>query len=224
MQEANQLLLESKDNVNTFSAKLKRWDIRADRKVFWQYCHSSKTKEIWVTLDSAIRRNESIKKAAKKQRIKNPEKHSLANKQWRERNQEQHCKNARNYYQKNKSHANETKRKKRMEKRHSDPFYSLTQAVRSLISRAFKNKNYTKTSKTCAILGCSWDELARHIESQFTNGMNWGNRGQWHIDHIIPLASAQTPDDLLRLNHYTNLQPLWALDNLRKGAKVSISS
>ncbi len=194
----------------------KRWDTRADGKVFWQY---SQGKERWVTFDSAIRQNESVKKAARKQRLKNPEKCSLANKQWRENNKEKHRQNAKDYYQKNKTHVNEVVRKRRMERRHSDPFYSLAQATRSLVSRAFRNKNYKKTSQASVIIGCDWDQLARHIESKFSDGMNWANRGQWHIDHIIPLASAKTADDVFRLNHYTNLQPLWALDNLQKGAR-----
>ena len=49
--------------------------------------------------------------------------------------------------------------------------------------------------------------------------MNWENRGLWHIDHIIPLATAKTEDEIIRLNHYTNLQPLWAIDNLKKGTR-----
>jgi hypothetical protein len=217
MQEANQLVFEFKKDVNLFQERHKRWDARADGKVFWQYFQG---KERWVTLDSAIRRNESVKKAAIKQYTKNPEKCLLANKQWREKNRDKHCENARNYYQKNKTHCNEVKRKRRMERRHSDPFYAFNQAVRSLVSRAFKTKNYAKTSKTHVIIGCGWDTLAQHIESKFTNGMNWSNRGEWHVDHIMPLASAQNADDTARLNHYTNLQPLWALDNLRKGSTV----
>lgn len=216
MQEANQLVFEFKKNVNHFLVRHKRWDARADGKVFWQYYQG---KEKWVTLDSAIRRNESVKKAASKQRSKNPEKYLLENKQWRKKNKDKHRENARNYYQKNKIHANEVKRKRRMDRRNSDPFYAFNQAVRSLVSRAFKNKNYEKTSQTHVIIGCGWDTLAQHIESKFSDGMNWANRGEWHIDHIIPLASAKTADDVFRLNHYTNLQPLWALDNLQKGAR-----
>jgi hypothetical protein len=59
-----------------------------------------------------------------------------------------------------------------------------------------------------------------HIEAQFHPGMSWGNYGQWHVDHIIPLASAKTAEELVALCHHTNLQPLWAEDNLRKGAKI----
>ena len=50
--------------------------------------------------------------------------------------------------------------------------------------------------------------------------MTWENRSDWHIDHIIPIASAITEEDVIRLNHYTNLRPLWAKDNLAKGAKM----
>jgi hypothetical protein len=50
--------------------------------------------------------------------------------------------------------------------------------------------------------------------------MSWDNYGEWHIDHIIPLASADTEEEVLKLYHYTNLQPLWAIDNIRKGSKI----
>ena len=67
-----------------------------------------------------------------------------------------------------------------------------------------------------------WPEfLKEHLESQFIDGMGWDNRVEWHIDHIIPLSSAKTEDELYRLCHYTNLQPLWAEDNLKKGNKFS---
>jgi hypothetical protein len=67
---------------------------------------------------------------------------------------------------------------------------------------------------------CSFEEFFIHIESQFIDGMSWENRSLWHIDHIIPLATAKTEEEILRLNHYTNLRPLWALDNLKKGSKI----
>ncbi len=218
MQEATQQVFDFNVPVNHFVLSHKRWDTRADGKVFWQYTAKIKNGEAWITLDSAIRRNESVKKAASKQRLKNPEKHKFQNEQWRTKNREKHRQNARDYYQNNKSHANEVKRKRRMERRNSDPFYAFMEGVRSQINRAFRNKNYSKNSKTKDILGCGWDELSRHIESQFVSGMGWFNRSKWHVDHIIPLASAKTMDDVVRLNHYTNLQPLWAMDNLKKGA------
>lgn len=81
---------------------------------------------------------------------------------------------------------------------------------------AFRRGGYTKTTKTCEMLGCTFKELQKHIERQFQEGMTWENMGQWHIDHVLPLAAAKTLADMLKLAHYTNLQPLWAEDNLNK--------
>lgn len=220
MQEATQLLFEFGGEVNTFVWRWKRWDVRSDGKVFWQYAPNRKPEEVWITWESAIKRNESTKMAAKRQRLKNPEKHRLSNKQWRITNRDRHNQNAKDYYQKNKKHANEIKRKRRMHRRKNDALYAFSMGVRSLVSKSFREKGYSKTSKSQEIIGCDWESLKSHIECQFVNGMSWDNRNQWHIDHIIPLASANTLDDVVRLNHYSNLRPLWAIDNLKKGAKI----
>lgn len=101
-----------------------------------------------------------------------------------------------------------------------DPVCALRFIVRRRMLFAFSNKGYPKESKTKDMLGCEYDHLMSHLESMFTEGMSWDNRGEWHIDHIIPLASAKTQQDLIALCHYANLQPLWAHDNLSKGAKM----
>lgn len=71
-------------------------------------------------------------------------------------------------------------------------------------------------------LGCSIEALKQHIESQFTEGMSWDNYGEWHIDHIKPLSKfdLSNKEQFKAACHYTNLQPLWAKDNLSKGAKI----
>jgi len=71
-----------------------------------------------------------------------------------------------------------------------------------------------------AAFGCTYAELALHIERQFTDGMTWDNMGKWHIDHIVPLSYLIENRMESRANHYTNLRPLWAKDNLSKGAKL----
>jgi hypothetical protein len=71
------------------------------------------------------------------------------------------------------------------------------------------------------IFGCNDFEMKNHIESLFQSGMTWDNWGRtgWHIDHIEPLSKASDREDLYRRAHYTNLQPLWATDNLKKSNK-----
>ena len=84
-----------------------------------------------------------------------------------------------------------------------------------------KTKGYIKKSKTNEILGCSFEEFQFHLENKFENWMNWDNRGLyngdfnygWDIDHIIPLSSAKTEDEIIKLNHYSNLQPLCSYTN-----------
>lgn len=101
----------------------------------------------------------------------------------------------------------------------SDNLFRLKHNIKALVFKACNNKNYTKKSRTQKIIGCSYNDLSLHLESQFATGMGWNNTGQWHIDHRLPLAAAKTEDELIKLCHYTNLQPLWAEDNIRKADK-----
>jgi len=110
---------------------------------------------------------------------------------------------------------------KRMQRIKIDPIYKFSLNVRSNILMSFKRgKNkFKKNAKTEIILGCTIEEFRNYIESKFSKGMSLENHGKWHLDHIIPLASANTEEDIIKLNHYTNFQPLWAFDNLSKGCK-----
>lgn len=106
---------------------------------------------------------------------------------------------------------------RRVQRRRNSVTATLANNLRSRLRLAIKNQQ--KAGSAVADLGCSISELKQHLESQFQTGMNWQNYGQWHIDHIQPLASFNLEDreQFLAANHYTNLQPLWAEDNLRKG-------
>lgn len=105
-----------------------------------------------------------------------------------------------------------------------EPMYRLSRSIRTLLNQAFKIKNVTKARKTVDILGCDITTFKTHIESQFLPDMGWHNRSAWHIDHIMPLAGAHTEEELYKLNHYTNLRPLWAKDNLSKGSTIDITA
>ena len=115
---------------------------------------------------------------------------------------------------------NKRSEKRRKERRNTDPIYAMKKRVSTRIRNFMSRRGYTKKNRTHEILGIDWSGFKEHIESQFVDGMSWENRNLWHIDHIIPLDSAVCEADILRLNHYTNLQPLWAHDNLSKGSKI----
>ena len=108
-------------------------------------------------------------------------------------------------------------------KRSHDSLFKLIHNIRVRIKKFLKSENIIKKNKTFDIIGCNPDFLKNHIESKFTNGMSWDKIGiEIHIDHIIPLSSAKNEDEIYKLCHYTNLQPLWAKDNLKKGNKIKL--
>lgn len=139
---------------------------------------------------------------------------------WRLNNKEKHNQYSKKWAQENKSKRDEWRRKSEKKRLSSDIMYALSRRTRHRIAEAFRRQGFKKSGQTHQLVGCDWDLLKRHIENQFLDGMSWENRNKWHIDHIIPLASAKTEEDIVRLCHYTNLQPLWAQDNLKKGAKI----
>jgi len=112
-----------------------------------------------------------------------------------------------------------TRRKYQTKRKKSDSIFKLIKDMRSNLCRIIRGQGYTKKSSCNDIYGCSWEQLKNHIESQFKDGMSWENRGEWHIDHIIPLVNATTEEQLIRLNHFTNLRPLWAKENLTRRKK-----
>ncbi len=105
-------------------------------------------------------------------------------------------------------------------KRSTDPLFKLRGNIRTLIRNSMASGGFKKSSKTAEILGCSYEEFKIHIENQFTEGMNWSNHGKWHYDHIYPIARAIDEAHMIKINHYTNFQPLWAEDNRAKGSKI----
>jgi len=107
-------------------------------------------------------------------------------------------------------------------KKEKNVLFRLELNIRGRIKQYLKQKNITQNNKTFDIVGLDVNELKQYIESQFVDGMNWGNYGiyGWHIDHKIPLCSAKNEKELIGLFHYTNLQPLWAEDNLKKNGKI----
>ena len=102
-----------------------------------------------------------------------------------------------------------------------DFFYRFKNKLRTNIYLCFSKKGFDKKDITyIQILGCDWESVRIHFESNFKEDMSWENYGKWEIDHIIPNDSAITKEDVIRLSHISNLQPLWMMDNKNKGNKI----
>jgi len=109
-------------------------------------------------------------------------------------------------------------------RRKEDPQFALTLRIRERISKAVTRGQ--KSGSAILDMGCSVDFLKNYLESKFKPGMNWENygkgAGKWNIDHVVPLFSFNLADreQFLKAVNYTNLQPLWSEENLRKGIKL----
>jgi len=127
--------------------------------------------------------------------------------------------NSKKSYLKNKQQRTHYSLQYRNKRMLVDDQYALKMRIQSLVNQSLRVRFISKNSRTMQIIGCSLDEFKLHIERQFCDGMTWHNRSEWHIDHIVPLATAKTEQDVIALNHFSNLRPLWAKDNLAKSAK-----
>ena len=143
------------------------------------------------------------RKEAKQYRIKYPEKVKLQNKVWKENNKDYGRNYAKKYY-------------------HTHIKQNINLIIQKNLRKGIWDtlKGNSKSERTMRIVGCSIQELRQHLEKQFTFGMNWKNYGfGWHIDHIKPIKifNLSNKEELQKCFHYTNLQPLWAIENIKKG-------
>jgi hypothetical protein len=108
----------------------------------------------------------------------------------------------------------------RSKKRREDPSNKIRMNLGTRLWQVVSKKH----GNTMHLVGCSTEDLMKHLESKFTSGMNWDNYGTWHVDHIRPCCSfnLENPADQLKCFHWTNLQPLWAADNISKGGKMTL--
>ena len=165
-------------------------------------------------LESEIKAKEYIKEYSKNWRLNNKE----YSKNWLSENQfkvKEYCKKS---YLKRKENGYFKNYQKN--RRLKDPLFKLTSNLRNLIKNSLIKQGYDKKSKTFEIVGISYDEFRKYIESKFVDDMSWDNYGHWHLDHIIPICSANSESDVISLCHYKNFQPLWAIDNQVKSGKL----
>jgi hypothetical protein len=214
-------------------ARFKRGDVREDGRRFWQYLEKG-TIEVWVTPESFIQRNKTIRKWAennrdktrancRKWKEKNPEKADAATRRWREKNPQkiQEYKPARDaWWDKNRDKMNAHRRVKNKKRRANDRLFAFAVNLRTRMNNVFRLQKMVKPLGFGVILGTTLENARKHLEDQFKPGMSWENYGEWHVDHVIPLASAKDIDEIVALCHFTNLQPLWQKENLSKGARM----
>ncbi len=183
------------------------------------------------------------KQCSKKYTLDNKDILSKSGKKYYKKNYDKILTYAKNYFQNNKERINKRLRdryssdieyrnkcidrvlsrkdvvnKQLREKYNTDTVYRIKCCLRSRFYELVKNKS----DSIINIIGCTIDELIIHLENQFQPGMNWDNHGLWHIDHIIPCAAFDLTkeEEQKKCFHYTNLQPLWAKDNISKGTKI----
>ncbi len=175
-----------------------------EKKRKWSAKYAAKTKEEKRLYDAEYRK-------------RNLEERKLKNKLYYEANKGRISEVAKKYREKNRTRINEY----HLTRKKNDPLYKLTTDIRTRIGQILRKNGYKKLSKTEQILGCTYKEFKTYLESKFEPWMNWENRGLyngsenygWDIDHIIPLTTAKCEADIIRLNHYTNLQPLCSYIN-----------
>ena len=167
------------------------------------------------TYRNTIRDREKTRKQAKEYRLKNLQKIKEYKKNYKQREAEL----AKIRYQKNIEKIRVQRNEYNKNRRKSDPLFNLSFKIRCLISTYIRDKGYSKKSKTSQILGCTFSELDVHLKNTFYVNYGVELNEELHdveIDHIIPMATAKSEEEVLKLNHYTNLQYLLKIDNRLK--------
>jgi len=210
--------------------KFSRGDTNKDGLIFFKYYGN---KEKWLSKEEfLIEKQKELERSrrphvAERKRKRSREsyhKNKLREKERKakfyQENKEKIKKRNRDYDKNNRQKINERKNKYRKQRRKENPLVLIAERLRSRVNKFIKRGGYKKIRKTERLIGCSWEELKLWIESFFNERINWSNRNEWHIDHKIPLSSAKNNEELEKLCHYSNLQPLLAIDNLRKNNRI----
>jgi hypothetical protein len=164
----------------------------------------------------AMRKHES-KPETKERKKKNYE-------SWYEQNKEHRKQYLKEYREKNVDKIRKIKRDYEKTRKANDPLYKLINNFRTAIYQVLKENNVKKNGHYFDILKYSPDDLINHLESNFTDKMNWDNYGEWHVDHILPISSFDIKEigdsEFMKCWELKNLQPLWGDENIRKSNRI----
>jgi hypothetical protein len=205
--------------------------MKMDRKLIQQR-YREKNKELLKQKNKEYKEKnkELLKQKNKEYKEKNKDrdksKKAEYDKKYRETNKDKIAEIKKKHYETNKEKRREYFREYKKKRKENDNLYFLKEKYRNILYKAIRYKT-SKNSSSESILGCTYGEFKLHLESKFEPWMNWGNYGLyngtpnhgWDIDHIIPLTKAINEEILLKLNHFTNLQPLCSYINrdIKKG-------
>lgn len=146
-------------------------------------------------------------------------------KEYRKKNKEKQREYDKKYLENNREKKREYAKSYRKKRYATDPCFKLRNIISTKVGKEMKKYLTTKKETSLNYLGCSMKKLKKHLESKFDTNMTWDNWSTygWHIDHIIPISSFDLTkeEEQKKCFHYTNLQPLWAKDNIAKGNKLN---
>ena len=163
---------------------------------------------------------ERCREHGRKSREKRIDRALQENAQWKASNKDKISEYNKNYSKQNLEKINCKRSEANKVKRKTNPIFVIKARLRNRVWSMLRNKK--KSATTEKMLGCSYEFFKTYIQQKFPENMGWHNMGEWHIDHIKPLASfdLNNVEEQAIAFHYTNHQPLWAKDNIAKGAKI----
>ena len=163
----------------------------------------------------------SCKLCRKKYYLENKEKEQKKNKEYQLSNKDSITEQRKIYRKENRKVISSKHKDYIKERKLTDTVFRLKEIIRTKIKKSLRKFGYIKQYNTQKTIGCTYEDFKTHIESQWEEWMNWDNYGKyngeenygWDLDHIIPLSSVDTEEDIIRLNHYSNIQPLCSYVN-----------
>ncbi len=197
---------KNRKKVNESSKKWRQTNPENYRRTIERYLEKNPSKSSKERM-KVYRRDENFRRDQNSKR-----------KEYYENNLERLREYSKQYYHKNKKNSRKKSDEWKKNKMKEDGFFRMKKNLRDRIRQYLIGEN--KSIRTRDVVGLDKNEFKLYIQSKFDKDMSWENYGQWHLDHIIPLCHAKDNVDALNLNHYSNLQPLWAEDNLKKNRKL----
>ena len=204
---------QTKTKISKWITKSKYFDYDSGEEVI---------KEIYLK-NYREKNREKILSQKKEHWDKNKHEINEKRKEWRSENKDKISIQSKKYYEKNKTKIREYQNEYEINRKQKDFSYRLRINLRARIREAIKNNGTKKSYSTIFLIGCEVDYLRQHLESQFKTGMSWSNYGEREIDHIQPCSSFDLTNEQQQKKcfHYTNLQPLWWHENLKKGSRIA---